>query len=63
MPDIVISLALPIGALVWATPAWAGAMGVDAPGNILLFGLGLTGLLPGRQISKGRIDRDADESG
>ncbi|MGP1352631.1 MAG: hypothetical protein ACTS1Z_04855 [Parasphingopyxis sp.] len=48
---------------IGATPAIASAVSVDAPGDIMLFALGLTGLLVGRQISKRRKKADIDKAG
>ncbi|MEO1167251.1 MAG: hypothetical protein AAFW97_00925 [Pseudomonadota bacterium] len=48
---------------IGATPAIASAISVDAPGDIMLFALGLTGLIVGRQISKRRKKPDFDEPG
>ncbi|MEM8695628.1 MAG: hypothetical protein AAGE05_06360 [Pseudomonadota bacterium] len=48
---------------IGGTPAMASAMSVDAPGDIMLFALGVTGLLVGRQISRRRKKHDPDESG
>lgn len=48
---------------IGATPAIAGAISVDAPGDIMLFGLGLVGLIVGRQISKRRKHRQPDDAG
>lgn len=48
---------------IGATPAIASAVSVDAPGDIMLFALGLTGLLVGRQISKRRKNADIDKAG
>lgn len=47
--------------LIGATPALAAAISVDAPGDIALFALGVTGLLVGRHISKRRKKNDRDE--
>ena len=48
---------------IGATPALAAAISVDAPGDIMLFALGVTGLLIGRQVSKRRSKQDSDEPG
>ncbi|WP_299328954.1 hypothetical protein [Parasphingopyxis sp.] len=48
---------------IGATPAIASAVSVDAPGDIMLFALGLTGLLVGRQISKRRKQKDSEDAG
>jgi hypothetical protein len=48
---------------IGATPAMASAISVDAPGDIMLFGLGITGLLIGRHISRRRKKNDSDEPG
>ncbi|QLC25781.1 hypothetical protein HFP57_12645 [Parasphingopyxis algicola] len=48
---------------IGATPAVAAAISVDAPGDIALFALGVTGLLVGRQISKQRKKNGSDEPG
>ena len=49
--------------VIGVTPALAAAISVDAPGDITLFALGVTGLLVGRHISKRRKQRDSDEAG
>lgn len=46
---------------IGATPALASAISVDAPGDIMLFALGVTGLLIGRQVSKRRAKQDSDD--
>ena len=48
---------------IGATPALATAISVDAPGDIMLFALGVTGLLIGRQVSKRRSKQNSDEPG
>jgi xanthosine utilization system XapX-like protein len=48
---------------IGATPAMASAISVDAPGDVMLFGLGVVGLLIGRQVSKRRKKHGSDEPG
>ena len=48
---------------IGATPAVAASVSVDAPGDVMLFGLGVVGLLVGRQVSKRRKKNDPDEPG
>ncbi len=48
---------------IGATPAMAVAVSVDAPGDVMLFGLGVLGLLVGRQVSKRRKNNGSDEPG
>lgn len=46
-----------------ATPAPARAVSVDAPGDVMLFGLGIVGLLVGRHVSKRRKNNGSDKPG
>lgn len=48
---------------IGATPAVASAVSVDAPGDMMLFGLGVVGLLVGRQVSRRRKKKGSDEPG
>ncbi|RED16953.1 hypothetical protein [Parasphingopyxis lamellibrachiae] len=48
---------------IGATPAMASAVSVDAPGDVMLFGLGVVGLLVGRQVSKRRKKNGSDKPG
>jgi len=53
---------LPAAILLSATSpavAWSGTQ-IPEPSNLALFGLGLTGLIIGRQISKRRKDKSGD---
>ena len=43
-----------------AAQASAGATSVNAPGDILLFGLGVSGVLIGRRLHRRRRDRRRD---
>lgn len=59
-PRLTIAAAL----LLSAAPALAAdAVDIDAPGDILLFALGVSGLLIGRRISRGRKRDDGNERG
>ena len=58
-PRIIIAFIAAV--LIGATPALAAAISVDAPGDIALFALGVTGLLVGRHISKRRKKTDTDK--
>lgn len=46
--------------LAGAASAAAGATSIDAPGDILLFALGVSGLVIGRRIRRRRKDRKRD---
>lgn len=48
---------------IGATPAMAAAVSVDAPGDLMLFGLGVVGLLVGRKVAKRRKKAGSDEPG
>lgn len=48
---------------IGATPAMAAAISVDAPGDVMLFGLGVVGLLVGRKVSKRRKKDGSNKPG
>lgn len=61
MPLVRIIAAFLAAFAIGATPAMAAAVSVDAPGDIMLFGLGVVGLLVGRQIAKRRKKPGPDQ--
>ncbi|MBC2776415.1 hypothetical protein [Parasphingopyxis marina] len=59
-----IMLAFAAAFAIGGAPALAAsAISVDAPGDMMLFGLGVTGLIIGRQISKRRKKKEPDPEG
>jgi hypothetical protein len=64
MSFIRLAIAFVLAFAIGAAPALAAhAISIDAPGDMLLFVLGVSGLLIGRQISKRRRKGDNDRHG
>ncbi len=48
-------------AIAWSAPAYAnGGTAIPEPSNLALFGIGLAGLIIGRQVARRRADSEAD---
>ncbi len=48
-------------AIAWSAPAYAlSGTAIPEPSNLALFGIGLAGLVIGRQVAKRRADSEAD---
>ena len=59
-----VVIAFVVAFAMGAAPALAAqAISVDAPGDMMLFALGVTGLIIGRQFSRRRRKGDRDTDG